>query len=176
MANFALEIFDDECTKCIFYTVKWEYEDISETEKFFEKYYNDPEFKEFAEELAVFINKSIGYKYGAIDDFFRWEKKAHALPPKPGIKIDIEEITILADFPLRLYCLRISKSCVILFNGAPKTSDSAQEGETSMAFHEANVFAERILKALSENALKLCPNDRTILNDLDSSEITDILL
>jgi hypothetical protein len=65
---------------------------------------------------------------------------------------------------------------VLLFNGAPKTSGSAQEGETSMAFHEANVFAERILKALSENALKLCPNDRTILNDLDSSEITDILL
>lgn len=176
MANFALEIFDDEGEKCVFYTVKYDGEDVSEAEKFFEKFYYDLDFKPFAEELAKFINLSIAEKYGAIDDFFRWEKQAHALPPKPNIKIEIEEIAILTDFPLRLYCLRLSKSCVVLFNGAAKTSNSAQEGKTSMAFHEANIFAECILNAFNEKLLKLSSDERTILNDLDSDDITDVLL
>ena len=176
MANFALEIFDDEGTQCLFYTVKWEGEDVSETEQFFEKYYNAPEFRLYTEELAKFISLSIGEKYGAINDFFRWEKSAQALPPKPNIKVEVEEISILVDFPLRLYCLRLSKHCVVLFGGAEKTRAAAQDGKTSMAFHDANIFAERILKALQEKELNLSSDERTILDEFDTGNINEILL
>ncbi len=176
MANFAIEIFDDEGSKCVFYTVKWEGEAVSEAEKFFTKYYNIPQFRSFTEELAKFINLSIAEKYGALDGFFRWEKTAQALPPNPNHSMDVEEIEILANFPLRLYCIRLSKSCVVLFNGAEKTSDAAQDGKTSMAFHDANIFASKILSALQHRHLKLSSDERYIIDDLDNYNINDILL
>lgn len=176
MANFVLEIFDDEGAKCAFYTVRWDYEEHSEAEKFFEKYYSKPEYRDCVNELAKFINISIGEKYGAINEFFRFENSAQALPPYPTVDFEIEEITILFDFSLRLYCLRISKCCVVLFNGALKTSQTAQGGDTSMAFNEANIFAKRILDSLSKRELKLSSDERKFLNDIDDDDITDILL
>lgn len=173
MSNFALEIFDDEGSKCIFYSVVIDGEEISETEKFFNKFFNMPTMKMYTSELASFLTKTIGDKRGAINTFFRDERKAHALPPSPNI--EIEEISILDNFPLRLYCLRISQSCVILFNGAEKTSQSAQEGATSMAFHDANIYAERILKAFADGDIKLCEKKREILDYYEITKITEIL-
>lgn len=51
-----------------------------------------------------------------------------------------------ANFPLRLFFLRILETLVVLFNGGEKTADTAPGGKTSMAFHEANIFAKRINK------------------------------
>lgn len=162
MSNFALEIFDDESPKCQFYTVKLEGEEVSETDKFFEKFINDPELRQATEDLVTFIYEVIGKKRGAINDFFREENSAHALPPTP--KVEIEQVAFGTDFPLRLYCLRLSSSCVILFNGGKKTSQSAQDGETSAAFYQANVFADKIMKAISSRAIKLCRKQREILD------------
>lgn len=71
MSNFAIEIFDDESPKCLFYTVKLDGQDHSETEKFFAKYYQIEKFKTYTEELANFLSRTIGIKRGAINDFFR---------------------------------------------------------------------------------------------------------
>ena len=173
MSSFALEIFDDEGSKCVFYSVMIDGEEISETEKFFNKFFNMPTMKNYAMELASFLTKTIGDKRGAINAFFRDERKAHALPPNSNI--DIEEISILDNFPLRLYCLRISESCVVLFNGAEKTSQSAQDGETSMAFHDANIYAAKILKAFADSDIKLCEKKREILDYFEKNQITEIL-
>ncbi|KQM36465.1 hypothetical protein [Chryseobacterium sp. Leaf201] len=173
MSNFALEIFDDEGSKCIFYTVLIDGEEKSEVEKFFIKFYNIPEMKMYASELARFLTNTIGEKKGAIDAYFREEKNAHAVPPYPSV--EIEEISILDFFPLRLYCLRISSSCVILFNGGEKTSRTAQGGATSMSFHDANIFAEKILKAFANNEIKLCEKEREILDYFEKTKITEIL-
>lgn len=84
---------------------------------------------------------------GALKVFFRFENAAQAIPPSGTYKV--EDIYInYANFPLRLYCLRISETLVVLFNGGEKTADTAQGGKTSMAFLEANIFAKRILSAL----------------------------
>lgn len=95
------------------------------------------------------------------------------MPPYP--KIEVEEISILEEFPLRLYCLRLSSSCVILFNGGEKTSQKAQDGKTSMTFHEANIFADKILKAFAEKEIKLCEREREILDYYDSTPISNQL-
>lgn len=167
MANFALEIFDDESPKCIFYTVMVEGEELSETDLFFKRFFEDDQFKENAMELATFLSVTIGTKRGALNEFFREEKNAQALPPP--LRTEIEEVEFGRDFPLRLYCLRLSSSCLILFNGGEKTSQSAQDGKTSIAFQQANEFAKKILDALYNKQIKLCSQKRNIL-DYDNSQ------
>ncbi len=167
MANFALEIFDDESPKCMLYTVMVEDEELSETDLFFKRFFEDAQFKESAMELATFLSVTIGTKRGALNDFFREERLAQALPPP--LRTELEEVEFGRDFPLRLYCLRLSSSCLILFNGGEKTSQSAQDGKTSIAFQQANEFAKKILGSLHHKQIKLCSQKRNIL-DYDNSQ------
>jgi hypothetical protein len=167
---FALEKFDDQGSRCTFYTVRWEEEEWSETDKFFNKYESDTNFGRPIQELAVFLTKKIGNDVGALEDFFRFENTAQALPPSGKHKVG--EITInYGNFPLRLYCLRISESMVVLFSGGEKTAQNAQGGKTSMAFHEANQFAKRILEAIRQDEIYITPNEREFKNFDGSEEI-----
>ncbi|SNV32738.1 Uncharacterised protein [Chryseobacterium taklimakanense] len=75
MSNFALEIFDDESPKCQFYTVKLDGEELSETDKFFEKHYETDRLKTYVQQLSVFISDTIGTKRGAINDFLGKNEK-----------------------------------------------------------------------------------------------------
>lgn len=170
MNTFALEIFDDQGQVCTFYTVRWQDAALSETDKFFVKYENDSTFQRPLQELAKFISKKIGDEMGALEDFFRFENAAQALPPSGTYQV--EDLCInFGNFPLRLYCLRISETLVVLFNGGQKTADTAQRGKTSMAFQEANIFAKRILDALIKKDIYITADQRTFLYYDGSDEI-----
>ena len=159
MNTFALEIFDDQGQVCTFYTVRWEDAMLSETDKFFQKFRYDEQLKDSLRELASFLEVVIGGEYGALEDFFRFENAAQALPPSGAHKV--EDIYInFGNFPLRLYCMRISETLVVLFNGGEKTADTAQGGKTSMAFMEANIFAKRILDALRAKDIYITADQR----------------
>lgn len=170
MNTFALEIFDDQGQVCSFYTVRWEEAAISETDKFFVKYENDSTLQRPLQELAKFISNKIGDEMGALEDFFRFENSAQALPPSRTHKVEGLYINF-GNFPLRLYCLRISETLVVLFNGGEKTADTAQGGKTSMAFQEANIFAKRILDALREKDIYITADQRAFRNYDGSDEI-----
>jgi hypothetical protein len=170
MNIFALEIFDDQGKACTFYTVRWEGAEFSETDKFFQKYEKDTNFQRPMQELAKFISKKIGDEMGALDYFFRFENAAQALPPSRIYKVE-DLIINFGNFPLRLYCLRISEALVVLFNGGEKTANTAQGGKTSMAFQEANIFATRILKALREKDIYISADQRAFHNFDGSNEI-----
>ena len=147
-----------------------EAETLSETDIFFEKYDSDSTFERPIQELAVFLTKKIGNDVGALEDFFRFENSAHALPPSGKFKVG--EVSInYGNFPLRLYCLRISDSLVVLFNGGKKTAENAQGGKTSMVFHDANLYAKRILEALQQKEIYITINEREFRNFDDSEEI-----
>ena len=161
MNRFELDIFDDQGKQCTFYTVRWEESRLSETDKFFLKYESDRNFKRPLQELAMFISKKIGDELGALKDFFRFENTAQALPPSGTHKVEGIYINY-GNFPLRLYCLRISENLVVLFNGGEKTSNTAQRGKTSMAFHEANFFAKKILTALFHKDIYVTGNQREL--------------
>jgi DNA-binding protein len=75
------------------------------------------------------------------------------------------------NFPLRLYCLRISENLVVLFNGAEKTAATAQGGRTSMAFQEANIFAKRMLDALQQKEIYITTDQRAFRYYDGSDEI-----
>ncbi|AZI22723.1 hypothetical protein EIH07_06560 [Chryseobacterium taklimakanense] len=87
----------------------------------------------------------------------------------PPAKIEIEEVDFGEDFPLRLYCMRLSSSCVILFNGGEKTSWAAQDGKTKVAFREANHYADKIQMALNNGDIKSAPKRERFLIQLQKN-------
>jgi hypothetical protein len=69
------------------------------------------------------------------------------------------------NFPLRLYCFRISESIVILFNGGIKDQPTDQESkDLSLKFYEAQQLVNRISEAI---------HDGTMIVDNDSRTLTD---
>lgn len=172
MNTFALQIWYDEGDICTFYTVALINEDddaVSETDKFFDRYaIPEHPLEDHAMQLFQLIIGSIGNKYGAIDDFFdRLENNAQALPPKP--KKWIEEIGI--NFPLRLFCYRITEQVVILFNGGVKDAYSAQESNLRSKFYEAQIFAQKIRDAVQSGMIKISDDGRYIQNFDGTTEI-----
>ena len=170
MNTFAIEIFDDTGAQCTFYTVRWEDSEFSETDKFFMKFENNSKLATSLQELAKFLSIVIAEEYGANVNFFKFENEAHALPPTGKFQVGEIEINY-GNFPLRLYCLRLTDGLVILFNGDEKTASTAQKGKTSMVFHEANNFAKRITEALYDT-LFIQADNRTLLNENNLTDIT----
>lgn len=178
MNIFVLEIWYDEGSVCTIYTVKRitaDVEELSETDKFFDRYaIPEHPLEDKALQLFRLITQSIANKYGATNDFFdRLENKAQALPPKP--KRWVEEIKELGvNFPLRLYCYRITEKIVILFNGGIKDANSAQESKSlSMKFYEAQTFVKNIEDAIQSEMIEIS-NDKRYLQNFDGT--TEIIL
>lgn len=178
MNIFALEIWYDEGSICTFYTVRWVIDDddaASETDSFFDTYaVPDHPLEEKALQLFRLITESIGNRYGATNDFFdRLVNRAQELPPKP--KKWIEEIKDLGiNFPLRLFCYRVSENIVILFNGGIKESQATQESKSlSMKFYEAQTFVKKIEEALQSEMIQISDDGRYLQN---FDVTTDIIL
>ena len=174
MNTFELKIWDDEGSKCTFYTVQWEGAEESEADKFFTKYDGIHTFKQSAQQLLSFVLDSIGEDHGAIDQLFnRFENEVIGLPNKG--KVNVGEIVFLyPDFPLRLYALRISNrsDLVILFNGGIKSALTNQASKNlHLRWIEACQFAKRIEQALRDKEIVINDKKRKILSADGSDEI-----
>lgn len=176
MNTFALDIWYDEGSICTFYTVRLISDDDdlpSETDIFFDTYtVKENPLEQEAFQLFRLITESIGNRYGAIDDFFdRIENKAQALPPKP--KSWIEEIKEIGfNFPLRLFCYRVSNQIVILFNGGVKETNIVQESKNlSIKFYEAQTFVKKIEEALKTKMIDISIDKRYLVSFDGTSEI-----
>ena len=175
MNTFAIEIWDDEASKCAFYSVRWEESEQNETDKFFNKYDSIAELKRSAKELLSFILDSIGEDHGAVDVLFnRFENEVSGLPNKG--KVTIGEISFLfPNFPLRLYVLRINNrpDLVILFNGGIKSAQTNQQSEDlNLKWIEACQFAKRIEVAIRDKEIIIDEKNRRIL----SADGSDVIL
>ena len=174
MNNFVLEIWDNEASKCTFYTVRWDDAKENETDKFFSKYDAIPEFKLSTQMLLSFLLDSIGEEYGAIDALFnRFENEVTGLPNKG--KVTIGEIVFLFPaFPLRLYALRLNDrpDIVVLFNGGVKSAQTNQASTNlSLKWREACQFAKRIEAALRNNEIVIDNEKREVLKGNSNEEI-----
>lgn len=167
MNIFVLEIWDDEASKCGFYTVRWEDSEQNETDKFFNKYDAIPEFKKATQELLGFVLDGIGEDHGAIDILFnRFENEVVGLPNKG--KVNLGGIVFFyPNFPLRLYALRIRNrpDLVVLFNGGIKSSQTNQASkDLNLKWIEACQFAKRIEEALrNKETLSITKKERFCL-------------
>lgn len=151
-----LEIFEEH-ERCTFYTVRKIEDDDeelpSETQRFFEKFYTDEKYKQCVQEIVALLDY-IGEERGANIHLFRPEGKADGIPKNEKKSCRYLDLNF-ADFPLRLYCYRISDEILILFNGGIKDADTAQDSKASMSFYESQQFCDRINKAFSSKEIRI---------------------
>lgn len=166
MNSFELVIYDSLGKKCTLYSVRWQDNELNETDKFFIRSKNNEDLDKPLTDLVLLL-EYISEEKGALDDFFRFENQAQALPSNKALS-EIEIKT--TNFPLRLYCLKLTDN-LFLFGGGEKTANTAQEGKTSMAFHDANIFAKRILNALQEKDIYITDDKRELRYFNGTSEI-----
>ena len=174
MNTFGLEIWDDEASKCSFYTVRWEDARQNETDKFFNKYDAIPELKQSAQQLLSFVLDSIGEDHGAVDVLFnRFEHEVVGLPNKG--KVNVGGIVFLyPSFPLRLYALRVNNrpDLVILFNGGAKSAQTNHASrDLNLKWLEACQFAKRIEEAVRDKEIIVDHKERKILSANGEDEI-----
>lgn len=172
MNNFTLEIWDDQCPKVTFYSVRKEGATYSEAELFFLRMYQQKEYRMQVKRLMFHLIENIGGKYGAIDPFFsRVERNVIALPHRGYVKIEQLSFGFLS-FSLRLFAIRIfnREDIVILFNGGIKSSRAIQDSvELSMRFYEAQSFAKKIEQAFSDEVISVDENSSRI-KDFNGNE------
>lgn len=157
---FALELLAIK-KKVTFYSVREPVEDdVSQTMVFLRKFKNS-EIREELNELSELIFNRIGNKSGAKEFWFnRLERNATALPPTNDKKKQayhelkkVDEAALhLLNSRLRLYCLRLSDSVVILFNGGVKLTNGQAQNDSgvSTSFRDATRYADTILKAIRD--------------------------
>lgn len=113
-------------------------------------------------EINRYIEK-IGNEFGAFPQHFRHEKAAEALPPYYHTFIDSNKQN---DYGLRLYCIRMSNSVVILLNGDRKTKQKAQDClNCRIHFERANKIAKAIDNAISDGFMGI--NEDEMLLEID---------
>ena len=168
--TFALEIWDDECAKCTFYTVRQEGES-NEADKFFERFENDTEYSDATKELLIFILKTIGEKHGAHEALFnREENEVTGLPNKGKERIGSFTYQFF-EFPLRIYAIKLRENLVVLFNGGIKDGPTNQTSSLHMEWRTACEYAKRIDTAIREKEIEIFESERLIRSYNGSSEI-----
>jgi hypothetical protein len=168
---FALEIFEIY-PLVSYYTVRWENNALSETDKFIEKIlYRQTIHKTDLQEILTLI-EVIGEERGAKDVYFtRHEDLATALPPTSRLVLRGIEIPFY-DNKLRLYCIKINENIVILFNGGVKSSRKVQDSpDLLMAFREAQIFAKRIWQALQSKDIVIDSEAHLLRDAYNNDEI-----
>ena len=148
--------------KVKFYTIRFEDENMSETDKFFSAFDADANMRRDLDMLVSFLQQ-MGETFGARSEFFRHEGEAEGLPPKSKIAKQYGLLEFV-EYNFRLYCMRLSDNVVILFNGSLKTTFTNQEDPKLMqVFRMAKTFSRRINEKIVDRTFTL--NGKLIVAD-----------
>lgn len=136
-----------------FYSIMLEGEELTELEKFFDKFPVGCEYDEEMDVIIAWLDR-IG-EPGALERYFRPEGKygdgVSAIPIESG--------------KLRLYCLRLSDKILIFGNGDAKDTKSWQESETLSAYVQLLMDTSRFIASRVRDG-KLLLVDKEIVGDL----------
>ncbi len=136
-----------------FYSVHLDNEELSELERFFEKFPEGCEYDEDMDTIIAWLDR-IG-ENGAFERYFRYEGKYG-----DGVSaIPIETNN------LRLYCIRLSDKILIFGNGGVKDCASWQESETLAQYVETLLDTSRFIASRISNGLMYLV-DKEIIGDL----------
>jgi hypothetical protein len=143
-------------SKVTFYTVRFERDlkkdEMSETDKFLNQFMDDPVYKHELNKILEFL-RDLGEVDSAREWWFRHERNAQALPPNKRNRKRHKSFDSFPsnEYKLRLYCLRLSDSVVILFNGGLKTHyDPEKCPNVAPHFRNAQTFAKKINQKLKD--------------------------
>lgn len=172
MNNFVLEPFIEDFKLVSFYTVRWDNHELSETDKFIQKFLkHEILYKKDLQEILTLIEE-IGNERGAKDIYFsRFEESATALPPSKSLIINGLEILFYQN-KLRLYCVKITENIVVLFNGGIKSSQKVSDSpDLALKFREAQIFAKKIWKAILEKDIIVDDAKKQLVSPYNQEEI-----
>ena len=138
-----------------FYSVHLEEEELSELERFFEKF---PEGCGYDEEIDVIIAwlDKIG-ENGALERYFR---------PEGRYGDGVGVVPIDVGNKLRLYCLRISDKILIFGNGGLKDSDSWQNSKSLAPYVEMLIDTSRFIASRMKDG-KIILVDKELVGNLN---------
>jgi len=158
MNTFATIVPAIQFRRVMYYSIQLE---DSESSLFLE-FINNHTADEYAEPLSLIRSwiRKIGDEIGAHERYFRFEGfrggDARAFPP-PSRYLDIE-------CDLRLYCMRINQNIVILFGGAKKTAQTAQDCDSVRPhFLLANKLTRIIDQALRDGDIQIDEDAGTLI-------------
>lgn len=136
--KYSVELIEEHDT-VNFYSIHLEAEELSELERFFEKF---PEGSEFDEDIDTIIEwlDRIGQR-GALERHFRYEGKYG----DRVMAIPIETSN------LRLYCIRLSDKILIFGNGGVKDCARWQDSETLTQYVEMLLDTSRFISSRISN-------------------------
>ena len=160
-----LQVFRD-LRKVRFYTFQKETADETETALFFNKMKAVNGVADELNRLVQWIIE-IGNNHGALLELFRFEDEAHALPPPPKGQRKLG-ITQIENNDLRLYCVWISESIVILANGGIKKSATVQETPDLLPhFRFAKTMGKQINQLITEKAFQYKGKEILDIDNID---------
>lgn len=134
-----------------YYTVKIEGRTSSEFADFQRRMSNERDGRELAE-LNRYIER-IGDRYGAYPNHFKDEDAAERLPPPYHKFIETDEPD---NYGIRLYCIRLTPSIVILLNGDRKTALKVKDCSNCYRhFDLARTLSKKITEAINDGDIEL---------------------
>ena len=109
--------------------------------------------------------QEIGEKYGAHKEHFKDEDAAERLPPPYHQFIESGEPN---DYGLRLYCIRLTPSVVILLNGDRKTALKVHDCKNCYVhFDRARKISRKINQAITDGFIEIDDNEKEIIVEKD---------
>ncbi len=152
--KYSIELIE-EYDAVNFYSIHLDNEELSELERFFDKF---PEGCEYDEEIDVIISwlDKIGEK-GALERYFR---------PEGRYGDGVGVIPIDVGNKLRLYCLRLSDKILIFGNGGIKDAKSWQQSESLAPYVEMLIDTSRFISSRILNG-QIVMVDKELLGNLN---------
>ncbi len=139
-----------------FYSIHLDEEELSELERFFEKFPEGCPFDDDIDTIIAWLDK-IG-ETGALERYFRYE--GHFGDGVSAIPIETSN--------LRLYCIRLSDRILIFGNGGVKNSAAWQDSKTLTDYVETLVDTSRFISSRLKNGT-LYMVDKEIIGNLNFS-------
>lgn len=138
-----------------FYSIHLDVEELTELERFFEKF---PEGCEYDEEVDVILSwmDKIAEK-GALERYFR---------PEGRYGDGVGVIPIEVGNKLRLYCLRLSDKILVFGNGGVKDTQRWEDSPTLAPYVELLMDTSRFLSSREKNGTVLLV-DKEIIGNLN---------
>ena len=139
-----------------FYSIHLSEEELSELERFFEKFPEGSTYDGDIDTIIAWLDR-IG-ETGALERYFRYEGKfgdgVSAIPIDTG--------------NLRLYCIRLSDKILIFGNGGVKDCLRWQESESLTEYVEILIDTSRFISSRMSNGT-ICVVDKEIIGNLNFS-------
>ena len=152
--RYSVELIEEH-EKVNFYSIHLDGEELSELERFFDKFPEGCEYDEEVDTILAWIDK-IAEK-GALERYFR---------PEGRYGDGVGVIPIDVGNKIRLYCLRLTDKVLIFGNGGVKDSDSWQNSKVLAPYVQLLTETSRFVKSRLRDG-KIILMDKELIGNLD---------